>query len=66
MTVKFKSVLNGDSNAFKQVPAKVLKYLSGTKSLYQPVSVLYDFACFFNILIKNQDPVTTFSCVIHC
>ena len=46
MTVNFKSVLNGDSNAFTQVPVNTLKYLLGTKSLYQPISAFYDFACF--------------------
>lgn len=54
MTVNFKSVLNGDSNAFTQVPVNILKYLLGTKSLYQPTSAFYDFAFFWKYTSKES------------
>lgn len=57
MPLKFKSVLNGDSNAFAQLPSNILQYLSGTKSLYQPLSALYDFTCF----LKYTDEKSKFS-----
>ena len=48
MPKMFKLVFNKDKNGFEQNPINIAKHLSGTKSKYQPITVLSDFVCMIN------------------
>ena len=39
MSEKFKLILNKHTDNFAQVPVNQINYLSGTESLYQPITV---------------------------
>ena len=49
MPEKFKSAFNEDTNDYEL--ANKIKYLPATKSLYQLITISYDFEC----MIKNTN-----------
>ena len=56
MPVNFKSAFNKGKNGYEQMPTNKMKYLPGTKSLYQPVTVFRDFEC----MVKNSNKESNF------